>query len=425
MLEAIDWSVACTAATGVAAVNLSGGEVRTSTLHSWGLGSKGEMPLDQLIKNIRTNPKLVRRWTGTRVLIIDEISMISADLFYKMSKIGSFFRKNDQPFGGIIIVASGDFLQLPPVNGEWVFSSPEFERCAFEKISFLTPWRYLSRDGVEEDVEGMRWYKLLSNIREGRPSEQDILLLESRKEAYNDLLRGRLNTSVITNGSASIPTREEYVILPTNLYSKRADADRVNAIELKKLNTQEYTFTAYDEFSWFDSYTTLPEWKKIKTKENYISSLEDAIPKKITLKQGAQVMLKWNVDVEMGLANGTVGVITAINAQSIKVKWENSLETFVEVVTWVKEDEDAYASRTQFPLVLSWAMTIHKSQGCTLKRAVCDIGSDIFSPAQAYVAISRVERASGLFLRSFIPSVLYASDEALKFLGISKPFENK
>jgi ATP-dependent DNA helicase PIF1 len=111
--------------------------------------------------------------------------------------------------------------------------------------------------------------------------------------------------------------------------------------------------------------------------------------------------------------------VTRIFDNSVEVKWVNDTITIIGPETWEKCDEDAIALRTQIPLVLAWAMTIHKSQGCTLDKVVCDLGKEIFSAGQAYVALSRVRSHEGLYLRSFLPSVIFADAHALEYLGLN------
>jgi ATP-dependent DNA helicase PIF1 len=394
------FNVACTAATGIAAINLSGEGMTAYTIHKWGLGGLADKPVADLIKHIRTKPYLSERWRTTSILFIDEVSMIGEELFTKLSKIAKHFRKNPNPlipqlpFGGIRVVVSGDFLQLPPVKDDWVFKSDEWKECEFEIQHFLSPKRY-------DDVE---WFNTLLRIRCGHPSPEDIALLQSRKDAYTNLLHEESDS--------------EYVILPTNLYSTRLSSDSVNSTELAKLPGEATIYEATDEIIFNEKYDRLPPHRKFKTTAYYEPFLDDSIPKRISLKVGAQVMLKWNVDTEGGLANGSRGVITGIFEDGVRVMWAIGKETLVTPETWEKQDEDALALRTQFPLVLAWAMTIHKSQGCTLDKVVCDIGKEIFSAGQVYVALSRVRSPAGLYLRSFVPSAIFADVDALEYLGL-------
>jgi ATP-dependent DNA helicase PIF1 len=392
------FSVACTAATGIAAINLSGEGMTAMTMHKWGIGGLGDKPIQYLIQDISSKKYIVDRWRSTSILFIDEISMIGKDFFTKLSQIAKYIRRSTEPFGGIRVVASGDFLQLPPVgDGGWVFNSSEWEECDFQKVDFIIPKRY----------EDQRWFQTLLRIREGKPSDEDISLLESRKEAYDNLVRQR-----------NQDLRTGYVVLPTNLYSTKNSTDQINYRELEKLPGEEIEFEAGDEVRWFDTYLDRPISRRHKTSAYYDQFLDDAIPRKVSFKVGAQVMLKRNIDQEAGLVNGSRGVVVEIPSETycVKVKWTNDLITTVTPITWEKIDEDAIASRTQIPLVLAWAMTIHKSQGCTLDRVVCDVGKEIFSPGQAYVALSRVRSIEGLYLRSFIPKSIFADADALKYL---------
>ena len=114
------------------------------------------------------------------------------------------------------------------------------------------------------------------------------------------------------------------------------------------------------------------------------------------------------------------GVVIELLSDGVKVKWMNKSVTEVTQHTWIQEDKDGKASRTQIPLILAWSYTIHKAQGCTLDYAVCDIGPSIFGCGQAYVALSRVRSTKGLFLLDFYPASIKADASALQFVNCIK-----
>jgi hypothetical protein len=178
-------------------------------------------------------------------------------------------------------------------------------------------------------------------------------------------------------------------------------------MELDKLETEEYIFVATDTF--------LPRTKWSR-QDKYTAILDQAIPDKISLKIGAQVMLKANLDISSGLANGSRGVIVDITEENIDVKWLNGRTTHVTFYTWESEDKEGCASRTQIPLILAYSITIHGCQGCTLDYVICDLGGSIFSNGQAYVALSRVRSSEGLFLKDFIPQRIMVDADALEFI---------
>ena len=197
------------------------------------------------------------------------------------------------------------------------------------------------------------------------------------------------------------------IVKPTVLNSRRIDVDFENDQELEKLGGPTKDFAAFDEFQPRNSHARA---------EHYFKQLDDAIPKYIYLKVGAQVMLKANLDIPGGLANGSRGVVTEILDAGVKVKWNNGKTTLVAKHTWLQEDKDGKAMRSQIPLILAWSLTIHKVQGCTLDLAVCNLGPSIFCPGQAYVALSRVRSLSGLYLSELYPSVINADQDALAYV---------
>lgn len=210
-------------------------------------------------------------------------------------------------------------------------------------------------------------------------------------------------------------------IKPTFLFSKRIDVDEYNMKELLKLQGDQYDFENNDNFifrpsKYDDEYTE----KKItpSQKEFYTNLLDNAIPQIVSLKVGAQVMLKKNLDVEAGLCNGSRGVVMEINEQTegILVKFTNGLSTFIFKDLWEIKEGNVVASREQIPLVLAYAMTIHKSQGSTLDCAIIDLGYNIFANNQAYVALSRIRNISGLYLSDFDESSLKSDKNALEFV---------
>jgi ATP-dependent DNA helicase PIF1 len=132
-------------------------------------------------------------------------------------------------------------------------------------------------------------------------------------------------------------------------------------------------------------------------------------------------MLRANLDLSVGLANGSRGVIIELDPLRAKVQWVNGMVTYVTEYTWLYQDKKGKASRTQIPLILAWASTIHKVQGVTLDSVICDLSSNIFLAGQAYVALSRVRNASGLYLSGFYPKSIFADPTAIKYVESIEP----
>ncbi len=383
-----------TATTGVAAINLNipEKEIAARTLHSWAGIGMARGTADKLASKILRIKTYRDRWINTDILIIDEVSMLGKELFEKLDYIGKRIRgkrardKHAKPLGGIQLILSGDFLQLPPVKDEWVFQSEAWNDLNLKPFIFEEPKRY-------DDLE---YFDLLLRVREGKHTEEDLRKLNMRVKAYDKVMN-------IINKSDSTD-----MIRPTVLYSRRIDVNSYNDKELAKLKTPVHNFISKDSFK--------PTEKGIKS-DRYIGILNDSIPKVLSIKVGAQVMLKANLDVEGGLVNGSRGVVTGMNPESkyVMVKFLNGKNIRIMTHVWEIKDKDGKGTREQIPLILAYSLTIHKSQGGTLDYAICDLGPSIFTSGQAYVALSRIRNRKGLFISNFDPNSIMASETALEY----------
>nr|QBK86258.1 MAG: RecD helicase /ATP-dependent exoDNAse [Marseillevirus LCMAC102] len=388
--------VCCTATTGVAAINLNVPEkkIAASTLHRWAGVGLAQGVVDKLYTKVYHDELARKRWLKTDVLIVDEISMLGADLIEKLDFIGRKIRNNQEvSFGGLQLVFSGDFLQLPPVKDKWAFQSFAWKEIIFVPFIFTEPKRYDNQD----------YFQLLLRIREGKHTIEDLKKLRNRVRSYEKLF------SILDD------TKTLDVIRPTILHSLRVDVDSHNEKELAKLPDKTHEFIADDTFSASNN--------NVKS-DYYIRLLDEAIPKAIALKVGAQVMLKCNLDVKGGLVNGSRGVILKIMTEPeecVYVRFINGQEIRIAKHLWTIEDKDAVATRSQLPFILAYALTIHKCQGATLDYAICNLGPSVFADGQAYVALSRVRDIKGLFISEFYPDSIKTNQTALKYvLGLEK-----
>ncbi|MBT5016928.1 AAA family ATPase [Candidatus Peregrinibacteria bacterium] len=340
--------VGITASTGIAATHLNG-----ITIHSWsGLGIREQLSHDD-IKKLRKRHYLRQRIIDTEVLIIDEISMLSAEQLDTVDTICREFRKCDLPFGGLQVVLSGDFFQLPPVvkNG----ASPRF---AYDsdvwkdmniKICYLTePYRQHDK----------KFLKILNEIRSNEVSKESLKLLEER-------------------------TQQSVKKRATKLYTHNADVDSINYAELDKIDDDPRYYLMNS--SGLDVLVDALK-KHCLTSENLV------------LKKGAMVMFVKN-NFEKGYVNGTLGKVTGFDAENFPiVKTYDGKKIKAKPVTWaIEEDDEIKAKITQIPLRLAWAITVHKSQGMSLDAAEIDL-SRSFVPGMGYVALSRVKSLKGIEL---------------------------
>lgn len=363
-------SVAMTAATGCAAVNVNG-----QTLHRWAGILLGKGSPEELVRIIRKNPNNVERWRKTKLLLIDEISMVGGSLLDKLDCVARSIRRVPETFGGMQLVVSGDFLQLQPIKDVFAFKSRVWSELNFHVEHFSYPYRYPDKD----------FFELLQRAKFGELTDIDIDTLKSRMGKYKDS-----------------------DIKPTVLHSLNIDVDEANMKELVKLPPPTYKYQATDNVP-----------ASIRT-DGTIKCLDNMVQQILVFRNGAQVMLIVNTDDEVGLVNGSRGVILGCESDGINVKFKSGTffigkhEFALEVET--KNGKKSKATRTQIPLILAYSCTFHKVQGATLDCAVINLGKSIFTSGMGYVGLSRIRTLDGLYLSDFDPSKIKPNQEALEFV---------
>ncbi|MCH8986718.1 AAA family ATPase [Patescibacteria group bacterium] len=347
-----DIEPAVTASTGIAATHLGGG-----TIHSWsGIGIRESMSEAELDRMEQKRP-LYKRLNETRVLIIDEISMLSGEFFDMADQVLRYLRRNEEPFGGMQVVCSGDFFQLPPVTKDAREYRYAFESEAWSKLNPVTC--YLAEQHRHE--EG-KFLEILSAIRRQEVEEEVYDLLSQRKDAHAK------HTDNITR-----------------LFTHNRDVDSLNEKRLSQLPDKEEMFEM-----------------QTAGRAQYVEQLIRGClaPELLRLKKGAEVMFVKN-DPFHQYVNGTQGSIVAFKEKGPLVKTRGGRMIDVTPASWKREEDGKIlAEITQIPLRLAWAITVHKSQGMTLNEAEIDL-SQCFVPGQGYVALSRVRQLEGLYLRGF------------------------
>lgn len=376
-LERERFFVGKTASTGIAAVNISG-----STIHSFaGLGL-ADKDGRALLNDVKKNKKAIRRISGCRMLFIDEISMIDSDLLDKLDLVFREFRQSGKPFGGVQVCFSGDFLQLPPVAKGFFDKSQAF---CFNSDA----WKGADIKAVYLD----------EIIRQDKTSEFAALL--------NEIRQGDLTNVALLDKCVHKKNKKSKVD-PVRLFCINKNVDVYNHEKLKSIDSESRFYYADD--------TGDPRHIEFLNK-NCLA------PKTLELKIGAQVILLYNLNTELGFVNGTVGVIKSFENGLPVLERTDGETIIVEKQSWdIKEavavgdrtDYNVVASRKQIPLKLGWAATVHKSQGMTLDTAEVDLDR-AFEYGQVYVALSRVKSMDGLILKNFDPSLIKAHPSALKF----------
>ena len=380
----IEWAkekknMAVTATTGCAAILIGG-----QTLHSYLMIGLGKKSAEVLYKYM--DAYTVNRLKKLNFLIIDEISMLNNDMFTKVSHLFCMIKRSREPFGGMQVLVSGDFCQLPPVEPDYAFLSEEWNRTDFKMVYLTQSFR---------QIGDTRLFELLQRARWGKPSQEDIDILYDIRDNPPD----------------------DGEIKPTKLYSLNADVDRVNLTEYQKLvnegcESMDYSskYSCNEAKEWADSCN---------------------VPGIVRVCEGCQVVLTRNLDAEDGLVNGSRGIVLKVEKDGPIVKFKNGITLKIGYAKDVvedhkpkkeKEDEkkglkDGEKSAVIFylPLRLAYALTIHKSQGMTLDCVEIDLGPSIFSPGQAYTALSRAKNLKSIYLTRFIPSSFKTDPEVVRF----------
>ena len=369
------------ALTGCAAVLL---ECKARTIHSWAGIGIGSGDIENIIKKVMRNKVAKNAWLSVNILIIDEVSMMSKKLFEVLNSVAQKIRKNGSPFGGMQVIFSGDFYQLPPVGNKDDISTSEF--CFQSELwfnMFKIP-NHIQLKTIFRQSDPV-YQKILNQIREG-----------CIKKSSNAILLNHVNREI----------PENYQIKPTRLYPIRSKVDIINKTELEQINSEVYTF---DLKYRTDLQMTAKERlaRMSFTKEQIDMELEFLknnirCDSKIELKKGSQIMciINTSINEDTLLCNGSQGVVIDIVNNLPLIKYQNGVTTIMSYHTW-ESDKIPGLGVSQLPIIPAWALTIHKSQGATLDVAEIDIGSDIFECGQSYVALSRVKNLDGLYLKSF------------------------
>ena len=328
-----------TASTGCAAVLIGG-----STVHSFMRVGLAKREASELYRTICR--KYHQRYVDLKelkVLIIDEISMIDAAFFEKISEYMSLVKNDKRPFGGVQLVLVGDFYQLPPVHGDYCFESPVWSALKL-KTAELTVQVRQAGDPVFQN--------LLTEIREGLVTPDTMSIL-----------------------SNCVGNKLDKKIKYTKLYPKNIDVDRINEHFMQKV-MEKYGHRSH--------------------------TFKNDIKGTVGICVDCQVMITRNLDTECGIINGTRGVVESIDYHSevviIKLCSGSSYE--VAMVELLDDDETPVCSI--MPLKLAWATTIHKSQGATIDKLDIDLGGDIFAYGQAYTALSRAVSLNGLRIKAVL-----------------------
>jgi len=310
---------------------------------------------------------------------------------------------DDGWFGQKHVLLFGDLLQLPPVREDpaFIHLSDDKIRKYLGSLSATNLWTTLfdyDELTINMRQQGDKSYcELLSRIRVGLLTKSDCEILEKRKISFkSEYFETRVNE--LCDFINNLPS-DTVCLLPTCYM-----CDVLNAAMLSRIASKEILLIAEDTID------CIPYIKKRVTKvltDNDDDNTRTAgLSKQITIKIGAKVMIRRNIDATLGLVNGTIATVISVVRdtttdciEKIKLLLPSGLEYFIERVSVKFQVMDrAYVIRKQFPLSLSYGITIHKSQGLSLQNAIIDIGNSVFSCGHVYVALSRVTSLDGLHL---------------------------
>jgi len=399
-------SVSLTAMTGCAALLLHS---NAKTLHSWSGIGLGTDVVPLLVGKIKKSRRALLRWMKTDTLVIDEVSMMTPEIFEKLEEVARKVRRDERPFGGLQLIMVGDFFQLPPVSkGEetkFVFESPL--------------WTSM----------GLTTHALTEIVRQKNPEFQAIL--------------NEARTGTLTKASLKVLRRrmdldyKSLEIQPSMLFTRRGEVDSINATHLKKLQTEKKTYKATTIFN------PITQTRGLAKTSPEVEAAVQALDKvasysvELTLAVGAQVMLLTNMT--NGLVNGSRGVVMGFERPPVKEAEEGDLSgakvpakeakhsdvlfplvkfkggtQLIQFHDWELQEFPG-VKRQQIPLKLAYAITIHKAQGATLDCALIDVGGRTFEYGQAYTALSRVKDMESLYIHDLAAEAFKAHPKVVAF----------
>ena len=343
-----------------------------------------------------------------RVLIIDEVSMVSSlNLAYIHLHLDEIFAQ-DEWFGGVNVLFVGDILQLPPGNG-----APVFERISNKsitsKLGCLTSVN-IWQDSVvydeltinERQKKDQAFSSMLDEVRRGCSSQNTVQALKDRV----------ITTPVVDKfEELMLPGQSPLCLFPTHELCQDFNSEMLSKLgsEVKEIPCVDEVDETKGTFKWSKKATQAME------KLNHDCNLTAGLEAVLKVAVGARVMLRRNIDTSSGLVNEALGTVIAIRAHTITVKFDGMSQTYP--VERVKGRfvvmKNIFVQRKQFPLILAFAVTVHKCQGLSLDCAIMDLSKQVFCAGMSYVALSRVKQMQNLHLIAFDEEAIKVSSKSL------------
>jgi len=408
------------ALTGCAAILL---ECRATTLHMFsGIGFANKKN-EEIIQELFTTKRYkLKNWRKLEILIIDEVSMMSLKILLLLDTIAKKFYRNTSPFGGLQVIFTGDFYQLSPVSN--IFLEKEDSMFCFEhelwNQLFPKENQIVLKTIFRQKDETL--LKILKYVRKGQITPSCRSALESR--IFNSQELDIIKKDKILTILSPIKRDVEHINLKEYLKLDKSLEEQVYALDYIDL------YIKYEEND--DENEDTNEKKNLfalllksneQLKRDYDFLASNILAERcLKLRVGTHVMCIANINLsgELQIANGSQGVVVSFNQKNLPyVKFNNIEEPIlIDYYIW-KSEFNKRVGLMQLPLIYSWAITIHKSQGLTLENAIIDIGSNIFADGQTYVALSRVKSLNGLYLTSFDCYKIKCNPLVKKFYGDS------
>jgi len=381
--------------------------ISVKTIHSWSGIRLCKGDENKIITSVLNNRYAIKEWKKINVLFIDEVSMLSCKMMTILEKIARLSRRNSLFFGGIQLVFLGDMYQLAPVPDLEEESNSDSAKFCFESpvwSSIFPIDNHIELTTIFRQTDTI-FKEILSEIRVGKLSAENANILREY-----------------------VGKKPDELIIPPKILSTRSKVEYVNNSQYENIKETEHIFKCkvHTNFNTYaDSgkpisieYMALFSHLTPQQKEMEIKAIKNNItaPDELKLKKGCPVMCLVNINLELGICNGSLGIVDGfLNGSGHPiVKFRNGVRLVIDLHTW-QNPEYPMICIQQYPLCLSFANTIHKLQGATLDMAIMDLGSSIFTEGQIYVALSRVRTLDGLYLIAFRPDKICVHPKVVEF----------
>jgi len=418
-----------TSTTGCSSILLSsqihvgdtGRPIVVKTIHSWSGIRLGKGGVPDILRTVMKNRKAVKEWKRVRTLIIDEVSMLSGKLFTVLDTLGRTLRGVDRPFGGIQVVCLGDLYQLSPVgdygdpaSASFCFESPAWDTTFAPENHVELTTIYRQRDDLYKSI--------LHEVRVGTLSEDNKRRLQERvKLAYCPDDHGG--------------------VVPMKIFATREQVSRINTAQYQRVEEPEQVYAmgfVRHAKRYVETGEAIPDDVLERCAQLSQEDVEQecqqlashvAAEAEIRLKRGVPVMCLMNLDVQAGIANGSLGIVldfvmggvvagSGSGGSGVEmfpvVRFYHGVVRTIEPYVWQSGEIPTVCVR-QFPLALAYATSIHKMQGASLDVCEMDLGSTIFAEHQTYVALSRVRSLEGVYLTAFHPHRIRVNPKVAAF----------